>query len=504
MMMLEFCRTLKACQCRSNDASCWDTLQLGIANIRTLPTAPTTLANFSNPSLMVYGNLDCWRAASSSDFQALPDFIHREALHVPAILDKPVTTETGVFVESPLLCAIRHNRIENVRILLSAGANPNGVSIEDMLRWAALNLGLSESEPNEGMNEDRLIVDMDQEALYSLVCEKNDRISFQELERLERIDEPVATPFWHGVGSSCAQVSACLNSFSESFQPDHGAIPLPSLLVAARYSSPEVVDQLLAYGADASFWTAKEQGTRLPADPTWSAVCPTTPLHVAIGRDGMIEHLLSCGFNPNIHSMLPLTGAANALQFSIIMSNVTGLTAFEVLLRDGRSDLSLRTPYLEVSTLHLAVATLNQPLLERLLRLRPLDASAVTRLGHTVLHVACLPGSDSDIKYYNVNSAAQESVHDLRGLPGCRGELQHGQQRDVVLYLLEHINDASAWLLQRDWFGNTPLHYLASAQEPNQALLADLWSIEGVLDAWASIKNRKGYTSSDLYRPSER
>lgn len=452
---------------------------------------------------MVYGNLDCWRAVSSSKPQALRDFIHREALHVPTILDRPVITETGEFVDSPILCAVRHNRIENVRTLLSAGANPNGVPIDDMLRWAALNLGLNESEPNEGLNEDSLIVDMDHKALYSLVREKSDSIYFQDSEPRARIDEPVANPFWHGVGSSCVQVSAWLNSISEDFQPHHGTIPLPSLVIAARYASPEVVDLLLEHGADASFWTAKEQNTNLPADPTWSVICPTTPLHVAIksGRHEMIEHLLQRGFNPNIYPILPLTGATSALQFSVIMSNVAGITAFEMLLQDDRSELPLPTPYLEVSISHLAVATLNQLLLERLFDLRMLDTSAVTKLGHTVIHIACLPGSDSDIKYYNVNSAAQESVHDLRDLPGSRGQLQHEQQRSVVLYLLGHINDASAWLSQEDWYGNTPLHYLASVHVPNRALLAELWSIEGVLDAWDTIENRMGYTPSNLYLP---
>lgn len=455
---------------------------------------------------MVYGNLECWRAARSSEPQALRDCIHQEAIHAPTILDRPVITETGEFVDSPLLCAIRHNRIENVRILLSAHANPNGVPIEDMLRWAALNLDISESGPNEGLNEDSLIVDMDQKALYSLVREKNDIIHSQDSELRARIDEPVANPFGHGVGSSRVQVSAHLNSFSEDFQPDDANVPLPSLIIAARYASPEVVDLLLEHGTDASFWTAKEQVTHLPADPTWSAICPTTPLHAAIrsGRHEMIEHLLRRGFNPNVYPILPLAGATSALQFSVIMSNVAGITAFEMLLQDDRSDISLPTPYLEASILHLAVATLNQLLLERLFNLRTLDTSAVTKLGHTLIHIACLPGSDSDIKYYNVNAAAQESVHDLRGLPGSGGELQHREQHAIVLYLLGHIDNAGAWLSHKDWVENTPLHYLASVQVPNQALLAELWSIKGVIDAWDTIENRMGYTPSDLYRPSVR
>jgi ankyrin repeat protein len=45
-------------------------------------------------------------------------------------------TESAEWIETPLLCAIKHNNIENVRLLLDAGANPNRVAVGDMIDHA--------------------------------------------------------------------------------------------------------------------------------------------------------------------------------------------------------------------------------------------------------------------------------------------------------------------------------------------------------------------------------
>ena len=69
------------------------------------------------------------------------------------------------------------------------------------------------------------------------------------------------------------------------------------------------------------------------------------------------------------------------------------------------------------------------------------------------------------------------------------------RQKEMVLWLLQTgTQDVGA----QDVYGNTPLHYLASAMYVNDELLGKVRAYEGGETVWKSSRNELGYTPGEL------
>ncbi|EME41243.1 hypothetical protein DOTSEDRAFT_26433 [Dothistroma septosporum NZE10] len=273
-----------------------------------------------------------WRAAADPNPRPLRDLIQmdvRQQAAATAIterpprapaLDEPVITEYGAWVETPSLCAIRHHNVGNVRLLLEAGASPDGVAVVDMLRYTIRMLDSFRVVGDGGS----MVIDTDEKELCALLRTSLSQESdvFRELQ--ERRDASVAVPFWNCANNLHVQVVLDADSTGTP-SPDTGNSPVPSLIVAAWHNLHEVVDLLLQYGADASSWTNDQGQDILLRNSTSSALSSVTPLHAAAhrGHAGMVEQLLSLGFSPNITTTKCFADATTVLQYSLVTKTFT-------------------------------------------------------------------------------------------------------------------------------------------------------------------------------------
>ncbi len=426
---------------------------------------------------------------------------------------------------TPLLQAIRSQLLENVEILLQAGANPSGADMSLLEEYQALFLRFRPSIPPyvdiDGDITDRKTL---------LQCmELSQTAPFTELEIEQRVH--AVTPFW---------------MFSETARLDHFPLgdEMHSLVAAARQSSIDIFDRLLSAGADASFWMSGQRAEPNPPNP--SSLSVTTPLHAAVESVNihMIHHLLSKGFDPNIIALsTPLSGLTPLMttflsnsesqqlrpiqpdDAAIPSSLVTGLptltspssdqpsstitempstfnlAAYNALVSYKSTSHVATSAVLFIHPLHLAVAYLSLPLLQHVLSTISLPLSDVlpTALGHNLLHVACMPLSAD-----HINTQSRfifRSIHDTRDLgsprmsqwapcrhtgPGrpfglvrvrqycqeCGRHLNSHtvfNQTEVLRFLLSQLPRSA--LYRQDTYGNTPLHYLVAHRTVNKTAL---------------------------------
>jgi len=139
---------------------------------------------------------------------------------------------------------------------------------------------------------------------------------------------------------------------------------------------------------------------------------------------------------------------------AIALCDPPNLEAYDILAQNAKADLTLRTPIFSIQVLHFATTRLDIPLLQNLINNpnTPLEAAGTTALGHTLLHISTLP----HINIFNrKSSTASPSVAARRSLPLARTAEDEEGSRSKVLWLLRTGT--------QDVYGNTPLHYLASA-----------------------------------------
>ena len=85
--------------------------------------------------------------------------------------------------------------------------------------------------------------------------------------------------------------------------------------------------------------------------------------------------------------------------------------AFDLLLSYSTIDRDQRTPIYNVHILHFATALLSPSLLVRVSASKSLKNAGKTALGHTLLHVACLPLDDT---YIQISSEkVYQSIHNV-------------------------------------------------------------------------------------------
>lgn len=388
-------------------------------------------------------------------------------------------------VTSPIMEAIRAKLPNNVKILLDAGANPNGLPFFIFDDYAALFLRFRPSiQPLKLGKRDR--------ATRSEYLELMDLPQISSLTR-----EEVEDRFWEGMAPFW-----CEENFTDACFWPHGDT-LHALVEAAKSGSIEIFNMLLVSGADATSW--KKPQFYVPSPASESALSISSPLHAAIANSKlpMLWHLLELGFDPNTMALSNPTRCVTPLMATIISSNKFEREAFDILCSRPNISLELRTPVYEVHVLHFAVAKLDLEMLQHVATRIPLQNAGTTALGHTLLHIACMPAYSLKIQRHA--SIIRKSIHETRDTRSFNDynslgavsdrilPLEAGleQQSLVVRYLWDNgIKDVD----ERDVHGNTALHYLAGCRTLNDPLL-DWWlEDDSVRDVWGWSENAHGAT----------
>lgn len=419
---------------------------------------------------------------------------------------------------TPLLQAIRSQLPENVKTLLNAGANPNGLSWEEAALLTNRHLRFGPSAlplESDTVSRDLLLSLMDHEQLAPLTDD--------EIE--DRLYD-TCIPFWTG------ELEAEEPLLDVSGNGEEGSYNGHLLVEAARGASIEIFD-LLMEKAESDYWMKMEYRNAMVQYDT-SSFSLSTPLHSAIesGNMDMLRHLLKRGFDPNVQPLDACpTRCFTPAMATIILRDPWNEEAFNKL-NDYCADLSQTTPVYGVHFLHFAVARLDISIVqacERLCFTGPSGIMKPTALGHTLLHVACMPANSTHIQRYS--KAIFESIHEVRFLSlgpqkkpasckrhhsswsyipcyQCRGiepeyssdmEDYFPQQTAMVQYLMESDILCSQDLYCQDVHGNTALHYLAGHKYVNLALLGWLLARYDVKNSWTGVENRYGYTAAMLF-----
>jgi ankyrin repeat protein len=381
-----------------------------------------------------------------------------------------------VGITTPLMEAIRAQLPANVKILLDAGANPNGVPYGIMDDYAALFLRFRPSI------KDLFNGSTDVASRYVLLRNMNlPQISSLTVEEVEdRFYDGIA-PFW------------CEENFTQSYFWTHGET-MPSLVQAAKSGSIEIFEMLLNAGVDASFWLSPQ--FYVPDPATESSLSVSSPLHAAIeaGNGEIVEFLLQKGFDPNTMPLANPTRCVTPLMSTIVHCSSFNKEAFDILSQAQKINFELRTPVYGVHILHFAVARLDLEMLKYVAANVELGSAGETALGHSLLHVACMPADTSQVQRHA--DIICKSIHETRDLRPFNdinsvhcASIHHPDewtkhlkaQAEVVKYLWRSgVQDFG----KRDVHGNTALHYLAGCRAFNQELLHWLLSVGGSELEW--------------------
>jgi hypothetical protein len=409
---------------------------------------------------------------------------------------------------SPIVAATKACLPQNVTTLLAAGADPNGIRLEDLDEYSVRFI--------RGRNPEYNTYSFSQCPLRAKVMpavgDQTAPLTASEIAARRK----VFSRFW-----------------SEHDLPTQRFRSLPArtaLETAASVGDVQLFDQVRAAGPDESWWIIDPTPHKLPDTLTHSVLCTSSPCHEAItaGKSNMLQHLLALGYSPNI---LPLAAPTRCLpphMAAIAFCNPPNLEAYDILAHNAKADLTLRTPIFSIHVLHFATARLEVPLLQHLINNpnTPLEAAGTTALDHTLLHISTLPLTDAHINIFS--RKIFHSIHDVRTLdtkrwlpidfslrnPARRSILSSAaskrslplprtaededdsrRQEEMVLWLLgTGTQDVGA----QDVYGNTPLHYLASAMWVNEELLRRVRAWEGGETVWASSRNELGYSPEEL------
>ncbi|TVY84617.1 hypothetical protein LSUE1_G001516 [Lachnellula suecica] len=378
-------------------------------------------------------------------------------------------------ITTPVMEAIRARLPSNVKTLLDAGANPNGVPFYLMEKYAALFLRFRPSIKDlfDGSRDVAprhvLLRNMNLAQISSLTCE----------EVGDRFYDGMA-PFW------------CEENFTHSWFWTNGET-MPSLVEAARSGSIEMVEMLLQGGADASFWMSPQ--FYVPEPATYSS----------------LAFLLEKGLDANTMALANPTRCLTPAMLTIVDYGMFNNEIFQLLARQPNMNFEIRTPVYGVHILHFAVARLDLELLKFVSAHTPLRNAGYTALGHTLLHIACMPANASqvltsarvicrsihetrDLRPFNDSSSLQASSFDL-DLENQPDEFEARAQADVVKFIFREIGDRDIGKV--DVHGNTALHYLAGCRFVNQELLDWMLTTGGpeVEKSFETEQNIYGYSA---------
>jgi ankyrin repeat protein len=425
-------------------------------------------------------------------------------------------------IQSPINAAIGANLPDNVRLLLAAGADPNGIKAHDMADYSVRFIRgrhFRDSRGTTGGGFGRRA-----RVLATAKSENGISHQFGPLTEVELDERRHGFPrFW-----------------TEPNIPEEGERmdrALTALELAAKTGSVEILDLLRAAGADESAWIQPSTTNNDDADQFLiesenapiSALAPSSPIHEAIaaGQQSILHHLLSnCRYSPNYRPYATPTVALPPLSYAIARCGLynTGVQRCLVdLLSHPQLDANLRTPIFSVHPLHFATAHHDPDLLLWLAGFIPggFAAAGVTALRHTLLHVASLPLTNSHTVAGNPDVA--RSIHCARTLdphwrpfrlpspvhmqfqtPGEMGMknpqsmtvAEQQAQKATIQVLLEW---GGVDVRAKDVDGNTALHYLASTLNVDEETVEMVRQMEGGEAVWQEMTNYWGLTPRQLW-----
>ena len=305
--------------------------------------------------------------------------------------------ELSYVIWTPLLEAIDHGRAKNVKLLLKAGADPQGIKVDDLRRrMAAFRI----------FNQLGRLPTFD--AVHDACATEMQNARMEDLfgpdgSRGDRTRKMFITLFWD-------------DEREEHWDLNRRDQTLHSLIRAAMMGNIEIFYLWLDEGADISYWLKPSIFQNVDSIPI-SMTALSTPLHAAARGDHikMLEALLDLGFDPNCMPFASGPLAQTPIQ-ACFSEPTPHLDAFGVLAAHPQIDFNILTSMHQVHLLHLVAAHLDTSILEESLSLGLAPTSvAPTALGHTLLHVVCLPQTWLDIQSFSRKVYA--SIHEVR-FPG--------------------------------------------------------------------------------------
>ncbi|KAJ6143416.1 hypothetical protein N7471_002869 [Penicillium samsonianum] len=422
--------------------------------------------------------------------------------------------------ESPLTAAIRADIPENVRALLAAGADPTGITLHDLSDYAVRFLRGRDAKTD--MSSFALCPPRKQ--ILAVAEAKGIAQQTQPLTQAELDERSKGFPrFWTepNVPGQRLRLSKALTA----------------LEVAAGLGYENFFSLVRDAGADESAWLSTSEASQVDFDNTKpSFISTSSPVHEAIkaGQPEMLHKLLHVyRYSPNYRPLATPTAALPPLSFALLRCdphNPNIWACIVHLLQHPDLDQHLRSPIFDIHPLHLAVARHDPDLLSRL----PISLSTAgtTALGHSLLHIACLPLTSEYIDKENPDSV--QSIHCARTLDSCW--LPHafpspmhldpngrpgftrsfpGQYIAPTIPLTSLEQEAQLNTLHllvrvvgvdvhaQDIDGNTALHYLAATVNVDPRALQLLRDMEGGEEAYNNSRNRAGLTPRLLWESSK-
>jgi hypothetical protein len=412
---------------------------------------------------------------------------------------------------SPLVAAIKACLPHNVATLLAAGADPNGILLRDLDEYSVRFVRGRNPEYNT--------------CSYAR-CPSRAKVMAAVGDSI-----PQTTPLT--ANEIVTRRKAFSRFWSEPKFPTISFRSLPArtaLETAASGGDIHLFDQVRAAGPDQSWWIIDPTPPNVPENLTHSVLCTSSPCHEATiaGKTSMLQHLLSLGYSPNILPVAAPTRCLSPHMTAIALCDPPNLEAYDILAHHAKTDLTLCTPVFSIHVLHFATARLEIPLLQHIIKnpTTPLEAAGTTALGHTLLHISTLPLTDAHINIFSPKIF--HSVHDVRtldtkrwlpidlhrrnpnhhsplfsvagvrSLPFARtpeDDDDSRRQAETVLWLLK---SGTQDLGAQDVYGNTPLHYLASAMWVDEELTGRVRAWEGGEAVWKESRNELGYSPEEL------
>lgn len=417
--------------------------------------------------------------------------------------------------KSSLTEAILANQPQDAAVLLEHHADPNGFSID---LFSSFSSCFVRHRPLDLRTDMVVSLPSREKVLANIKSPQTGPLTESEIE----VRQSTRCRFW---------AEKDFPSLGSAFKA-----PITALEAAARVGDKETFARLVEAGADTTAWTSGRH-SEIPDAVSPSFLTLSTPLHRAIEAKNqeIVAYLLSSQHTPTYFPLSTITRSLNATMYALTLP-APSKNILDLLL--PATNLPARTPIYNCHILHIAAAPLNLDLFRHISEAVGTDAQdlstlAPTALGHTVLHIACLPLDDSSI---NVHSRKiYDSIHEVRTLSDTWQPLklrphappqpfkpasvqkvgggsahaitqsispleveaensstqhpsantnpnEHAAQSSLIRHLLTtHHPSPLAALAAQDIHGNTPLHYLASARDFNEELW--MW-ICGMIKRW--------------------
>jgi hypothetical protein len=396
---------------------------------------------------------------------------------------------TDMFWESALTEAIKCQHPLNVKTVLGFGIDPTPYPVREMSEFAAQFIRFPPLDPLSFPTREEAVA----EAEYT----QDTPVTDKELEM--RHDQRPA--FWAGAD--------CVNPDVYNAGSGNG---MTALEMACKGESMDIFDLVWESHPEVSFWMDPPQ--QVPTPATLSSLSVSNPLICAIRyrRTQMVKRLLELEFSPNAMPLAIIQQCFTPLMAAFLLCNPPNWEAYDLLMADNRLDRNVLTPIYRIHFLHVLVAQLSIAAVKRVVDDGfSLASAGKTAIGHTLLHVACLPANQSHINVFA--ESIYESSHEFRDFPDFTNHLiifsqnapepapanYFDDQRILVQYLLTHVEDPDQAISETDIHGNTALHYLACHRTTNQALIDYLVAYSAAAAAvWSSALNKWGYSPAQL------